>query len=170
MLRFEPAPELKQIRGIHQCVKDLSILSTSLTQFREIQGDCLEIQVEFILDEAMEVGIGVRYAADGTEQTLIRYDRLQGMLLIDRQQSSLSKDGERDIRSGPLTLAAGESLFLHIFLDRSVIEVFANYRLCMSSRIYPSRTDSLGVRFFARGGSIRIKVLDVWEMGSINGH
>jgi beta-fructofuranosidase len=168
MLRFEPAPELKQLRGTHQCLKDLAILPTSLRQFKEIHGECLEIQVEFILDEATEVGIGVRCSTDGAEQTLIRYDRLQGMLHIDRQRSSLSEDVERDIRSGPLALAAGEALFLHIFLDRSVIEVFANYRLCMSSRIYPSRTDSLGVGFFARGGNARIKALDVWEMRSIN--
>ncbi len=167
MVRFEPAPELKQLRGTHLLMEDVSILPTSLTQLREIQGDCLEIQAKFILDEATEVGIGVRCAPDGAEQTLIRYDRLQGRLLIDRQRSSLSGDVERDIRSGPLTLAAGEALFLHIFLDRSVIEVFANYRLCMSSRVYPSRTDSLGVGFITRGGSSRIKKLDVWEMRPI---
>jgi beta-fructofuranosidase len=113
------------------------------------------------------VGIAVRCTPEGAEQTLIRYDRLQGMLRIDRQRSSLSEEVERDIRSGPLALAAGEPLFLHIFLDHSVIEVFANYRLCMSSRVYPSRIDSLGVGFFARGGSARIKALDVWEMESI---
>ncbi len=163
-LRFEPAPELEQLRGTHQCLKDLSILPTSLVQLREIEGDCLEIQAEFILDEATKVGIGVRCTPDDAEQTLIHYDRLQGVLLIDRQKSSLCKDVERDIRSGPLV--ADESLFLHIFLDRSVIEVFANYKLCMSSRIYPSRTDSLGVGFFAHGGSARIKALDVWEMES----
>ena len=167
MLRFEPAPELKQLRGTHLCLKELSVLPTSFMHLREIQGDCLEIQVEFISGEATELGIGVRCAPDGAEQTLIRYDRLQGMLLIDRQRSSLSEDVQRDIRSGSLALTTGESLFLHIFLDRSVIEVFANNRLCMSSRVYPSRTESLGVGFFARGGSARIKVLDVWEMESI---
>jgi beta-fructofuranosidase len=166
-LRFEPARELKLLRGRHLCRKDLTILPTSLMQLGEIEGDCLEIQVEFILDEAMEVGIGVRCAPDGAEQTLIRYDHLQGDLHLDRQRSSLSEDVERDIRSGSLALAAGESLLLHIFLDCSVIEVFANYRLCMSSRIYPSRTDSLGVGFFAHGGSARITVLNVWEMESI---
>jgi beta-fructofuranosidase len=167
MLRYEPTPELKQLRGKHWQLKDFSVLPTSLRLLGEIQGDCMEIQVEFLLDEATEVNVGVRCAPDGAEQTLISYDRLQGMLHVDRQRSSLSEDVERDIRSGPLLLAAGEPLFLHIFLDCSVIEVFANYRLCMSSRIYPSRTDSLGVGFFARGGNARIKMLDVWEMGPI---
>ena len=167
MLRYEPASELKQLRGKHWQLKDFSVLPTSFTQFREMQGDCLEIQVEFILDEATEIGLGVRCAPDDAEQTLIRYDHLHGLLHIDRQRSSLSEEVEQDIRSGPFTLAANESLFLHIFLDCSVIEVFANYRLCMSSRIYPSRTDSLGVGFFAHGGTARIKALDVWEMRSI---
>ena len=165
-LRFEPVSELKQLRGKHWHLEDFSILPTSSTLLSEMRGDCLEIQLEFIPDEATEAGIGVRYSPDGAEQILIRYDRLQGMLLIDRQRSSLSKEVERDIRSGSLSLASGEPLFLHIFLDRSVIEVFANYRLCMSSRVYPSRRDSLGVGFFARGGNARIKKLDVWEMGS----
>ncbi len=164
---LEPAPELKQLRGTHQRVVDLSILPNSLMQLGEVQGDCLEILAELVPDEATELGIGVRCAPDGTEQTFICYDRLQGRLLIDRQRSSISEDVQRDIREGPLPLAAGEPLLLHIFLDRSVIEVFANRRLCMSSRIYPSRIDSLGIGLFARGGSARVKALDVWEMGSI---
>ncbi len=70
-------------------------------------------------------------------------------------------------RTGPLPLAPDEPLLLHIFIDCSVIEVFANYRLCMSCRVYPSRSDSLGVGLFARGGNARLKSLDVWEMESI---
>lgn len=163
----EPAPELKQLRGIHRRIMDLSILPTSLMQFRAAQGDCLEILAELIPDEATELGIGVRCAPDGTEQTLIRYDRLQGRLFIDRQRSSITEDTQKDTREGPLLLATDEPLLLHIFVDRSVIEVFANYRLCMSSRIYPSRNDSLGIGLFAHGGSARLKALDVWEMGSI---
>src|SRR3989442_10188519 len=164
---LEPVPELKQLRGTHQRVMDLSILPTSLMQLGEVQGDCLEIQAELVPDEATELVIGGRCAPDGTEQTLIRYDGLQGRLLIDRQRSSMSEDVQRDIRAGPLPLAPDEPLLLHIFVDCSVIEVFANYRLCMSCRAYPSRSDSLGVGLFARGGNARLKSLDAWEMESI---
>lgn len=163
----KPAPELKQLRGDHQRILELPILPTSLMQLRNVQGDCLEILAELLPGEATELGIGVRCTPDGAEQTLIRYDRLQGRLLIDRQQSSMAEDAQKDIREGPLLLAPDEPLLLHIFVDRSVIEVFANYRLCMSSRIYPSRSDSLGVGLFARGGSARIKTLDSWKMASI---
>src|SRR5207244_8377595 len=149
--RLEPAPELNQLRGIHHHVVDQSISPTTLMQLRGVHGDCLEIEAELVPDEATELGIGVRCAPEGTEQTLICYDRLQGRLLIDRQRSSLSEEVQRDIRAGPLPLAAGEPLLLHIFLDCSVIEVFATYRLCMSSRVYSYRTDSLGVVLFLHG-------------------
>lgn len=164
---MEPAPELKLLRGTHKRKMEMSIEPTTPLVLEEIQGDCLEILAELVPDEATEVGIMVRCAPDGTEQTLIGYDRLHGHLLIDRQKSSMSEDVERDRRGGPLLLASNEPLLLHIFLDRSVIEVFANHCLCMSSRIYPSRADSLGIGLYARGGSATLKALDAWEMKSI---
>jgi beta-fructofuranosidase len=66
-----------------------------------------------------------------------------------------------------LSLDGHGRLRLHIFLDRSVLEVFANEHTCLASRIYPTRPDSLGVDLFARRGQVRLKSLEVWEMGSI---
>ena len=67
-------------------------------------------------------------------------------------------------QEAPFKLVQGESLKLHIFLDRSVMEVFANSRLCLTQRIYPTRADSLGVSIFARGGEVILNRLDIWTM------
>jgi Glycosyl hydrolases family 32 C terminal len=48
-----------------------------------------------------------------------------------------------------------------------VVEVFANERLALTERIYPTRPDSLGLGLFAEGGAARLLSLDVWTMGSI---
>jgi beta-fructofuranosidase len=66
-------------------------------------------------------------------------------------------------------LPPGEGLKLHIFLDRSIIEIFANERACLTSRVYPTRPDSLGLALFARGGKAVLKSLDVWKMAGIWG-
>ena len=58
----------------------------------------------------------------------------------------------------------GESLKLHIFLDRSVMEIFANRRQCLTQRIYPTRADSLGVSIFTSGGEAFLNRLDAWTM------
>ena len=53
---------------------------------------------------------------------------------------------------------------LRIFLDHSVLEVYANGRQCITQRIYPTRADSLGVTLVSRGGSIKVRSLDAWDM------
>jgi len=60
--------------------------------------------------------------------------------------------GERDaaalvvdnasIQEAPFELEDGETLKLRIFIDKSVLEVFANGRQCITQRLYPSRKDS----------------------------
>ncbi len=69
------------------------------------------------------------------------------------------------VQIAPLRLSPGEVLDLRVFLDRSIIEVFANGRQCITQRIYPSREDSLGVSLFARGGEAHLMQLDAWRMG-----
>jgi beta-fructofuranosidase len=54
-----------------------------------------------------------------------------------------------------------------VFVDHSVIEVFANGHTCLASRVYPTRPDSLGVELFATGASARLAALDVWQMAAI---
>ncbi|MHB0858791.1 MAG: GH32 C-terminal domain-containing protein, partial [Anaerolineae bacterium] len=68
----------------------------------------------------------------------------------------------------PLTLAPGEPLRLRIFVDRSVIEVFANDRQAIMRRVYPTRSDSVGVALFARGGDAMASSVHAWDMAPAN--
>jgi beta-fructofuranosidase len=67
-----------------------------------------------------------------------------------------------------LTLAPGEPLRLHIFLDRSLLEVFANGRQCLTQRLWPTRPDALGVSLFSRGGPAEVKSLQAWDIAAAN--
>ena len=49
-------------------------------------------------------------------------------------------------------------------LDGSVLEIIANGRTSISTRIYPSRADSQGVRVFGHGV---LQAMTVWQMPSI---
>jgi beta-fructofuranosidase len=53
-------------------------------------------------------------------------------------------------------------------VDRSVVEVFANDRQAVMRRIYPTRSDSTGVRLFSRGGGARVRRLRAWDMSPSN--
>jgi len=172
LLGIEPAPELRALRGKHYRLTDIVLTPTSSGILEDVRGDCLEIVAEFEpgdagdVGTAEELGLKLRCSPDGAEQTRIVYDRVAKRLVVDRERSSLNADVHRGIQECPLDLSAGEGLKLDIFLDRSVVEVYVNGRTCITSRIYPSRPDSIGVDVFASGGRVTLKSLDIWEMGS----
>jgi len=172
-LGIEPAPEVALLRARHYHLRHVDLTPTSPGILEGLRGDCLEIIVEFepwhVGDSgvAQQFGIAVRCSPDGAEQTQILYDRHARRLAIDRERASLSRDVDRGRQEGRLEVSAGESLRLHIFVDRSVVEVYANGRACITSRIYPSRADSLGLHPLALGGRIGIGSMDVWQMNSI---
>jgi beta-fructofuranosidase len=167
-LGMAPAPEIETLRGKHQHLAGRPIVPGSLSHLKSVRGDSLEIQAEFEPGASEAVGLTVRSAPDGKEQTSITFNRTSGHLSVERERSSLSPDVDRRSQGGPFALAADETLKLRVFLDASVIEIFANDRACLTSRIYPSRPDSLGLGAIVRSGEARLKALDVWEMRPIS--
>ena len=167
-MRMEPAPELETLRRNHRQLSDLHLPADSIVPLEEIRGECMEITADFEPSDARELGVKVRCSTDAAEQTLIVYNRAGNYLELDAEASSQSPQVVgRGVQRGPLDLGPAEPLKLRIFLDRSVVEVFANSRLCLTKRIYPSRTDSLGVELFANSGSARLTSANVWDMASI---
>lgn len=59
-------------------------------------------------------------------------------------------------------------LRLRVFVDRSVVEAFANERQAVTRRVYPGRRDSTGVAVFARGGTMRVRSVEVWPLHPSN--
>jgi beta-fructofuranosidase len=167
-LAMAPAPEVEALRGKHHRFESLPILPGSFSLLKGVRGDSLEIQAEFEPGASEAVGLTVRSTPDGKEQTSVAYSRTSGLLVVERERSSLGPDVDRGSQGGPLTLGEDETLKLHVFLDASVVEIFANQRACLTSRIYPSWPDSLRLGTFARGAKARLKALDVWEMRPIS--
>lgn len=99
----------------------------------------------------------------------------QDALVLDTTQSSLRADGSfwtsnvtaRPPEVAPFELGEDEPLKLRIFIDKSVVEVFANGRQCLALRAYPERKDSLGVSIRAHGRDAVLRSLDAWQMQSI---
>jgi beta-fructofuranosidase len=167
-LALAPAPELQALRGKHQRFESVTLPPDSAPLLKNVRGDSLEIHAEIEPGASEAVGVTVRSSPDGKEQTSIVYHCPSGRLLVEREHSSLSPDVDRASQGGPFTLGEIETLKLRVFLDASVIEIFANDRACLTSRIYPSRPDSLGLGTFARGGKAHLRTLDVWEIRSIS--
>ncbi|MCY3944813.1 MAG: glycoside hydrolase family 32 protein [Anaerolineaceae bacterium] len=174
-LRMAPVPELEGQRynGVQLPAQEIAANSEQLLE--NVSGQAIEIEAVIDPGEAREVGLTVLRSPDGAEQTRVSYFApLQdhranpGWLQIDTSRSSLADDVHgRPPEQGPLDIATDEPLHLRIFIDRSIIEVFANEVQCLTLRAYPSRADSAGVSLFARGGAAQLRSLKAWQMRSV---
>ena len=168
-LRIEPVNELEALRINHRRREDVLVVPESDLDLPEVRGDCLEVSLEIEPLDAREFGVEVRCSSDGEEQTPIVCSPQARTLSVELDSSSLERDIEYpSAQEAPFELKSGETLKLRIFVDRSVIEVFANRRQCLTQRIYPCRRDATGVRLFARGGRARVLSLDAWDVAPTN--
>ena len=167
-LRIEPIPEIRALRRNHVRMSDTPLSGDVSVPLGPIKGDCLEVEVELDVGDATEVGLKLLCSEDEDEHTIVAYSREDSSVSLAVAKSSKSPDMVgRGSQRDTIELAQGEPLRLHVFVDRSIVEVFDDSGLGLTKRVYPTRTDSLGVRVFSQGGAATIKSLDVWDMASI---
>ena len=176
-LGVEPASELKKLRGRNYKITGIPIKPDGpLLLQKQFSGDCVEILADIDLRHAQQVGLRVRSTVDGNEQTLVGFDRETSTIFCDTTQSSSDPEtlntsrplSGRGIQRGPLLLQSGENVKLHVFVDASVIEIFANGRAALSDRVYPTSPESLGIGLFARGGDAKLDSFEVYDLTPIS--
>jgi beta-fructofuranosidase len=165
-LRMVPAPELARLHGRHHQIAGAEASGTLPAS--HIQGGSLEIQLAIDPGDAKETGVSVRRSPGAEEETTISYQPATQNIVLATGRSSSSADTGGATYRADLNLKPGELLRLNVFLDASVVEVFANGRACLTGRIYPSRNDSLGVNIFAKNGRARLQRLDAFEINAIS--
>lgn len=138
--------------------------------------DCAEIEAEIELGDAQQVGLRVRSTSDGDEETLIGFDRDTQSLFCDTSHSSKDPEtanlpsflGANGIQRGSLKLEKGEPLRIRVYVDASVLEIFASGKISLSDRVYPSNPESLGVGLFSRGGNALLRSMTLWKLKPIS--
>ncbi len=164
VLTQTPVAELRALRGAPRTLTNM-VMPDGVDVLRDarVRGDALELEVDIVLGLARAVTWAVRRGA--TEETLVGYDASSGSLFIDRTRSgnvafSSSFAGRH---SAPMTATNGR-VRLHVFIDRSSIEVFGgDGRVVLTDRIFPAPT-STGVSLRATGGDATMVRLRAWPM------
>jgi len=150
--RQQPIAALQILRGRHTHLAGFT-LDNRQQRVEQIQSDTLEIIAEIKLGDAQTVGLRVRCSADGEQAVAITFDG-QTFRVADV--------------AIPFTLNEQETtLKLHLFLDKSVLELFVNDGRKTVTQLIDAATDALGVEVVALGGAAHVEALDIWEMKSI---
>jgi beta-fructofuranosidase len=169
LLRMDVPEEIEALRYDAVKKKDLTVRSGTEVPIEGIGGNSLELVIEVESDQASVFGVKVCVSPDGEEETSIFYDASEGKLKVDTRKSG-PEDTPKTVEAAPFELEKGERLKLRIFVDKSVVEVFANSRQAVMRRIYPSRADSVGVRLFSTGGDSEVHTLEAYKITPSNSY
>lgn len=163
----EPIDELKKLREKLFHFENISLnMKDRIFTDKNLNGNSLEIEAEIEFESAKRFGFEVRKGIN--QKTVIGYDEIKHKLFIDRSKSGNTKFSDKfsGLQYGPL-LASSKNINLHIFVDWSSVEVFADDgKVVMTDLIFPD-SKNFGIKFFASTGGVIIKDLKVWKLKSI---
>ena len=179
-LGIEPAGDVESLRADHQHVASMTLPANKEVVLDSIKGNSMEMIAEIDPKGASMVELDVLRSAGAEEVTRITFlpergyrDRtrkrpLPGVISLDNTRSSILPDVRtRPPETAQVALEKGEPLKLRVFIDKTIVEVFANGKQCVALRVYPGRADSVGVSLRAQGKEAQLRSLDAWQMKSI---
>lgn len=156
-LLIDPAPEVSLLRKAQiatfsgELADQFSVLSGTKTLLNAE----IEAKIQFNGSNGVEFVLASSPHAD--ERTVLMFDVAHSSFMVDTTAASRDPLARGVRKECTLPLCQNEPLDLRIFLDGSVLEVYANHRVVMTSRLFP--TGRAGLRLFAR--SIDGKNVDI---------
>jgi len=181
-LLIDVPKEFEALRTNYRKCECVTVEAGNEISLDNISGDVMELLCTIKPCSGSIFGIKVRVSDDLSEQTAIIVNMFNETISVDTSNSSLSKTVYRQypIRRGrdnvdvpiqiaPFTLGVDEPLTLRIFIDKSIIEIYANRKQCITQRIYPTLKDSVGVKLFSRCGTVEFSSIDAWDIKTTNG-
>ncbi len=163
-LVIAPAVEMEALRGPQVFIRGFELE----TQGHPLPagGEQVEILADFHLSKDAVIDLAVLAGQNG-EETVIRYDAAESLLQILLAQSSLDPLTDKRTVSVRHALEEDGHLQLHVFVDVSCVEVFADHAACLSARTYPTGHEAgLGLRK-ASGGRAQAEAIRIWPLSGI---
>jgi len=154
-----PVKELQSLRGAVTTKRNLELSKPQVIA----SGEALEISGEFSVSK--DATATIRLSAR-TSETLIGYDAAAQTLFIDRTKSG-NVDFDRNFAGRhEVSLPAPQGkIKLHIFVDRSSVEVFGNDgSVALTDRIFPA---SKVQQVELTGTNAKCLLLNVWQLKSV---
>jgi fructan beta-fructosidase len=154
------------LRALRTKPKQLSNLTVNDRYVLPTRGQTVEIIAK--IDGGRASSFGLKVAKGPQHETVIGYDMTSKSLFIDRTRSG-KVDFQKDF-PGKYAAALpleGNTLTLHIFLDKSSVEVFANDGRCvLTCLLFPDAQDS-GLELYSQGGKVKVQSLRTWTLQSV---
>nr|WP_214458261.1 glycoside hydrolase family 32 protein [Flavihumibacter fluvii] len=180
-LNIEPPKEVERLRFGMMVEKPFSVNAGQPVTLDKVSGNMLEMSILIDPGNSKRFGIKVLCSKDAIEQTPVVIDRNKNTLLVDMRHSGINKPAYNEFamafaspdpennpvvetQEAPFSLKSGEKVQLRVFLDKSILEVFANGRQVITQVIYPTLKDAINIQVFSDDGPILVESLKAWKL------
>jgi beta-fructofuranosidase len=153
ILRIKPLRELQSLRYDEQIKNKIIIKTGNEYSLPEITGDAIELEVTFSAPLPKEFGINLLSDEKGKNGINVTAG-------IGRKTLGIATINP------PFELEEGEDLTLRIFVDKKLIEVFANDRQA-AAFAHNQIHEHPNIMLFTRDSDLVIKEIKAWKMKSI---
>jgi fructan beta-fructosidase len=162
----KPVRELENLRHEKFRVVNASVAEANLKIVRtRSKGEVYELEAELEPGHSEEIGLRLRKGKDA--ETLVGFDAARSEAFVDRTRSGEISQSKDFPGRHVAAIEKSARLKLHIFVDRSSVEVFVNDgERVLSERIYPP-AGSDGIELYEKGSGGKILSLKIWELDSI---
>ena len=164
-LRQEPVAELTALRGAGQRWTSQTIAQGKSVGLAPADGALWEILADFDFTAHTPTRFGLRLVWPGGECVAVGYDVQNGQLFTDRTKAGVNHFHQAfaAVHVAPLKAPSGK-LRLHLFVDHSSIELFANDGIVtMTDRIFPAG-GTVGLELFTEGDAVELVRLDAYPL------
>ncbi|MFD2992544.1 glycoside hydrolase family 32 protein [Fictibacillus nanhaiensis] len=161
----KPVHEVSVLREPVTSIKRTITLVPDENLLKDIKSKTFELKASFTIKEAAVFGLKVHQSNE--EETIIGFNSQRSVLYVDRRKSG--DLGFHDAFSCVQEMAVleKEHVSLHIFVDKSSVEVFVNEgKQVLTSLIFP-KEESDGIELFLDQGVVDLHSLDVFNYHSI---
>lgn len=162
----QPIPALKKLRNDSVIVANKSVQDTqTLTEFTPANN---YYEIDAVFNVTTGTNFGLNLCVSGTNKVVLGYDATSSNLYLDRTKSGNVSFSSAfpNVVTAPLSPDNGQ-IKLHIYIDQSSIEVFANDGdRVMSSLIFPDAASKL-IQLFSTNGTTVVQSLKAYNLKSI---
>lgn len=177
-----PAVELEYLRTLPKKETGIVVENGREISLPDMAGNTREFRIRMKSEDEGAFGIKICCSNDGREETPVYVDMKTKTVRIDLQKASLKNPNYKtylvDVfhpggleanpsvseQVAPFEVRRGEVVEMRIFIDKSVLEVFVDNRICLTQMIYPTLDDAVGVKVFSRDGKAEFESIESWEM------
>ena len=162
----QPIPALKKLRNDSIIVANKSVQDTqTLTEFTPANN---YYEIDAVFNVTTGTNCGLNLCVSGTNKVVLGYDATSSNLYLDRTKSGNVSFSSAfpNVVTAPLSPDNGQ-IKLHVYIDQSSIEVFANDGdRVMSSLIFPDAASKL-IQLFSTNGTTVVQSLKAYNLKSI---